>query len=573
MNIVKTILFGGIVYLCIYFGLPTWQTDNPAMWGTFFFLSIILAFLGVNSENKFTLVSWVGTGLTILIALVFIVQWVNGWRWPNETEYRDLIGKVEYKMYADEVAPIDQSKIFVIPPGTAALLGEKALVDPNDTTENVVGSQVEIGEYCLQEVNKNIYYVASTLHTSFWKWKKNKQGTPGYIMVNAVDEKDVQYVDKYNIVYQPGACFDQNLARHLWLNGYSTTYLTDYQFEIDDTGRPYWIVTVYERTIGMSGKDATGCLIVDAETGEIEPYSIENTPDWVDRIQPAHIIHKQLVDWGSLAMGYINWEDLNRKSITDGMSVVYGNDGNCYYYTGVTSVGEDDATIGFIEVNTKTKKTIFYKKAGATEAAAMKSANDLYADLGYQATFPKTYNVNGEPTYIMGMQASSGMIKAVCMVNVENYNTVGNGETVGAALRNYRGKLTRNLHDAILSEDTEKNLSLNIIQRIRQDVESGMFYILLEGHDKITTVDGVSFQEVFLTQQKDTVVVGVMTSEAATESAVYFDNINIDIQVSDRQKELEFNLKNPVIYDNSDETALPTGKQKDSRKKGRLPNS
>jgi len=55
--------------------------------------------------------------------------------------------------------------------------------------------------------------------------------------VNAVDEKDIQYIDTYNIVYQPKACFDQNLERHLWLSGYSTTYLTDYQFEIDDMGK------------------------------------------------------------------------------------------------------------------------------------------------------------------------------------------------------------------------------------------------------------------------------------------------------------------------------------------------
>jgi len=36
----------------------------------------------------------------------------------------------------------------------------------------------------------------------------------------------------------------------------------------------------------------------------------------------------------------------------------------------------------------------------------MKSANDMYADLGYKPLFLKHINVNGEPTYIMGMQAS-----------------------------------------------------------------------------------------------------------------------------------------------------------------------
>ncbi|MDG1949226.1 MAG: hypothetical protein P8J32_00175 [bacterium] len=577
MNIVKAILLGLIVYVSIYFGLPTWQMDNPSMWFMFVFWGLSLVFLGskTNIEGKIqsTAFTWIGVALTVLPLLVVMVQWIGGWRWPNEDNYRDLIGKVEYKVYSDEVAPIDQSKIFVIPPSTASLLAEKAFVSKDDTSSNVVGSLASLGRVVVQEVNDGIYYVAPTLHRSFWKWRENKQGTPGYIMVNAVNEKDVQYVDDYKIVYQPGACFTQNLERHLWLNGYSATYKTDYLFEIDDTGRPYWVVSTYDRTIGMSGKDANGCLVVDAETGEINEYTIEKTPLWVDRIQPAEFVHKQLVDWGSLAEGYINWQDLNRKHITDGMSVVYGNDKQCYYYTGVTSVGKDDATIGFVEVNTRTKEAVFYKKAGATEAAAMRSANDLYSDLRYESTFPKTYNINGEPTYIMGMKASSGMIKAVCMVNVEDYNTVGNGETIGEALRSYRGKLTKNIHDAILSEDTEQDLALRIVARYHQDAESGMFYALLDSLDKMTLIDGTSFQDAYLTQIGDSVIVAVLPSETATESAIYFDNINLDITVSEKQKELENNLKNPVLYDNGEETALPTGSEKDSRKKGKIPNS
>ena len=577
MNIVKAILLGLVVYVSIYFGLPTWQMDNPSMWMMFLFWGVCLILLGsktsVRGKFKASAFTWIGVAMTVLPLLIVMVQWVGGWRWPNEYEFRDLIGKIEYKVYSDEVAPIDQSKIFVIPPSTASLLAEKAFVSKDDTSSNVVGSLASLGKVVVQEVNDGIYYVAPTLHRSYWKWRKNKQGTPGYIMVNAVNEKDVQYVDDYKIVYQPGAFFDQNLERHLWLNGYSTTYTTDYLFEIDDTGRPFWVVSTYDRTIGMKGKDANGCLVVDAETGDIKQYSIEDTPLWVDRIQPSEFVHKQLVDWGSLAEGYVNLQDLNRKHITEGMSVVYGNDKQCYYYTGVTSVGKDDATIGFIEVNTRTKKAVFYKKAGATETAAMRSANDLYSDLGYQSTFPKTYNINGEPTYIMGMQASSGMIKAVCMVNVEDFNTVGNGETIGAALRSYRGKLIENIHDAVLSEDTKQDLALRIVARYHQDSENGMFYALLDSLDKMTLIDGTSFKDAYLTQVGDSVVVGVLPSETETESAIYFDNINLDIQVSDKQKELEHKLKNPVFYDKGEETALPTGSEKDSRKKGKIPNS
>jgi len=61
MNIVKTILLGGIVYFCVYFGLPTWKMDNPNMWLTFLFWGICVTVLGINwSKSKATPFTWVG---------------------------------------------------------------------------------------------------------------------------------------------------------------------------------------------------------------------------------------------------------------------------------------------------------------------------------------------------------------------------------------------------------------------------------------------------------------------------------------------------------------------------------
>lgn len=551
MNIVKVIIFGAIVYAWFYFGLPVLRVDNPNIYISMLFFSIVMLLLNFTlnpNKEKWRFVNILALGCASLFTIIIIIMNVLSMKWPNEVAYKNLIGDIEYKVYEDVVPPIDQSKIFVIPTYTASLLGEKALVDPNDTTENVIGSQVRIGDYTLQEVNNEIYYVAPTIHKSYWKWRKNKDGTPGYIMVNAVNEKDVQYIDEYPIKYQPGACFKDNLERHVWLNGYSSTYLTDYKFEIDDNGKPYWVVTKFERKIGISGKDAVGCLIVDAQNGDIEEYSIDSVPLWVDRIQPKDFIHEQLTNWGSLAMGYINFEDKNKKNITDGMSVVYGNDGECYYYTGVTSTGSDNATIGFIEVNTKTKKAVLYKKAGATEEAAMRSANDLYSDLGYESTFPKTYNINGTTTYIMGMMASSGMIKSICMVSVKNFNTVGTGKTIDEALRDYRGVMFKNINDIVLTKDAKKDLKLKIVERIKQDAESGLFYLLLDSSSKMTQVDGASFEEVFLTQEGDSVVIGLLPSASKSSPVVYFDNINLDINVSEEQKKLEESLKKPVNW-------------------------
>ena len=53
---------------------------------------------------------------------------------------------------------------------------------------------------------------------------------------------------------------------------------------------------------------------------------------------------------------------------------MYGDDGKSYWYTGITSAGADDSTIGFMLVDTRTKEAKLYRQLGATETAAMVSA-------------------------------------------------------------------------------------------------------------------------------------------------------------------------------------------------------
>lgn len=90
------------------------------------------------------------------------------------------------------------------------------------------------------------------LHTGFFKWYNNSEGTPGYVMVSATNERDVKLIQNINgkplkIKFQPSAYFGSRIDRHVYFNGYATTGLEDFNFEIDDAGNPYWIVTKYKK--------------------------------------------------------------------------------------------------------------------------------------------------------------------------------------------------------------------------------------------------------------------------------------------------------------------------------------
>ena len=48
-------------------------------------------------------------------------------------------------------------------------------------------------------------------------------------------------------------------------------------------------------------------------------------------------------------------------------------------------------------VDTRTKEAKLYKQPGATETAAMTSAEGKVQEKNYQATFPVMYNILGKP--------------------------------------------------------------------------------------------------------------------------------------------------------------------------------
>ena len=95
-----------------------------------------------------------------------------------------------------------------------------------------------------------------------------------------------------------------------------------------------------------------------------------------------------------------------------------------YLYTGITSVVADESNIGFILTNMRTGKTTYYNVPGAEEYSAMSSAEGLVQDMGYKSTFPLLINLKGNPTYLVSLKDSSGLVKMYGFVDVKDYQKV-----------------------------------------------------------------------------------------------------------------------------------------------------
>ncbi|MEG2125840.1 MAG: hypothetical protein RRY14_08370, partial [Hydrogenoanaerobacterium sp.] len=85
-----------------------------------------------------------------------------------------------------------------------------------------------------------------------------------------------------------------------------------------------------------------------------------------------------------------------------------------------------------------------YRISGATEMAAQQSAQGKVQQFGYQAAFPLIVNLNGSPTYFMTLKDAEGLIKQYAYVSVEDYQTVGVGESVSEARLSYEKAMRAN---------------------------------------------------------------------------------------------------------------------------------
>lgn len=452
---------------------------------------------GVLTLNKKYITNGIVVGLLYFVVLIVFSPIFM------PSTHRNLIGNVEEIEFSSQIEHMDLKQLPIIDKELAYKLADKKLGEIPS-----LGSQVTIGDLSLQSVNGQLYYVGPLEHSSFFKWLTNREGTKGYIKVSATNQNDVQLVTELNgedihLKYIPSAYLFSDLDRHAYLNDMKAGH-TDYTFELDDEGNPYWVITRYDNAIGITEQKAIGTEIINAQTGETNIYDIENTPKWVDRIQPSSYINNYLNKWGELVHGILNFSDKDKLKPTQGMNIIF-NDDECYYYTGITSVGNDEGLVGFMLTNTRTGETKMYKTSGATEAASMKSAEGKVQQYGYTATFPYLINIQSEPTYFMTLKDSNGLVKQYSMVNVKNYNTVAVGDTLQSTLNRYLEALT-NTNISLEGSNSEESL-VGEVERIGLVVKEGssIYDIKIKGEDSFFSVSTETSREVALTNVGDTI--------------------------------------------------------------------
>ncbi len=506
-----------------------------------------------------------------LLVVVVIIGGVISSSLFRAKSYSRIISVDDTKTFADDISEVDFSSVPVLDTDAATVLANRTL---GDLAEIGKVSQFELSNEFTQINYKNTPVKVTTLaYGDIFKWFKNTgTGLPGYVVVDMVTQKAelVTLPEGQYIRYSPNEHFDKYLMRHVRFS-YPTYIFDEPRFEIDEKGNPYWLCPVLDKTIGLfGGTDVKGVVIVDAISGDMVEYSVDEVKNskelqWIDGIYSDDLLVEQFDYYGKYQDGFINSVigQSGVKLTTEGTNYI-AKDDDVYTYTGVTSAGNDQAIIGFVLMNMRTKEANFYSISGAKETSAMSSAQGDVQDYAYQATFPILLNVSGQPTYFMSLKDADNLVKRYAMVNVQNYQVAVTGATIAECTRVYAEKLEQNNIDVDVNFDELENLEDNNsgedtsdtvtvsgkVTDIRTAVIDGnsVYFIELDGSGIYYSVKASQQEKVVILNEGDEITVSYTEAEGEIIEAT---SISEAEKTEDEQTDAE---DDTVAEDNEAET-------------------
>ena len=436
--------------------------------------------------------------------------------------YRDLL-QVEDGNFTEDITQISFDKIPTLDRSSAEYLGDRQMGTLSDMV-----SQFEYPEGESTQINYQgrPVRVSPIAYADLIKWFTNRgEGLPAYVLVDMVTQEASVVRLQEGIKYSFSEPLNRNIIRHLRFQ-YPTYMFSTPRFEIDEQGQPWWIAPRLVKTIGLfGGTDIQGAVLCNAVTGESTYYDIADVPSWVDNVYTPDLIMEQYDYHGTYINGFFN-SILGQRGVTlttDGYNYIALND-DVYVYTGVTSANADQSNLGFLLSNQRTKETKFYEAPGATEYAAMGSAQGVVQDLKYTATFPLLLNIAGEPTYFIPLMDATQLVKSYAMVNVAQYQVVATGTTVSQCNQEY----IRLLSDKGITQDEElpQTEASGVIAEIRSAVLDGntYYFIRLEGEEVFYSLSASTNELAVILNVGDRVTI---EHEAAEEEKPILDGYSI----------------------------------------------
>jgi len=494
---------------------------------------------GAIAAGIFGLVVAAGIGIVVAGLIVVFTTWFD-----SNAKALAAIPNVTVEKSTTPLLPTDPNNIVLVSSGIANFKGQQVL---GSNGQNYGSSyNLDPNSYTLQSINNHLYYVAPMSYNNIFINLSNST-TPGFVVVDAEDpnaQAKLHVGPNDTIAYLPGAIFNQDLLRHVYLSGYTYGKLVDPTLELDDSFHPFWTISLMQPTRGYTGDQLSEVLIVDAHTGAITDYPPNRVPPWVDRVMPSDTVNQYLTWWGLYhSAPWFNPSGAGQQTPSGDPQLVYNKVDQPVWLVAMTSSSaNDNSSTGIFLFDTHKNEAHFYTSASGLGIGT--NVQNTFAStraniLRYNVDSFQLYQICGVPTWT-AIYSSGGIYQDVGMLDAQKLNG-GNVQfepTLSAVLNDYKTWLAQNnVTNTCGASSPTGGTTQTVTGKVLRisPVQQGtntIYYIQIAGQHAIFTANLTLSPKLPLVQAGDTVTVTYLNIPGSTSPTIdlkSFDDQSINI--------------------------------------------
>jgi hypothetical protein len=496
-----------------------------------------------------------GSVAAALVAVTFGTVWLVGHNSGHNAYLASHLVSVTVAP-GDQLPASSTDHMVIVSPDIATTKASQAMSTGVAGQRNY-STYLQLGPATLQYVDGRMWYVFPLEFDGAGNKARLHAIEPGYIMVSAEDPNAVpveHYDGRYSMVVSLGGGQGSEPDRWAYSHGYSGYLLDDPTLEVNDQGLPYYTVTLLSPRLGWTFFAPVGVLVIDAHTGQITRYALDDVPSWVDRVysqQIAMTIANWYGDYSQAGFQGIGSSNANRFRVSGEPVMVYTGAGNPVWRMLLTSYNSDDSVSEIIEMDAATGAMRIYTPqrpmgievpvTQALDNASGTGATLVKAD-HYQAVDLTLHVIYGHLTWMATYEPEGSNPSFVGVGFVDAYEATANnvvfGSSKSAALQNYLAQLAAEgtANGTAPEQGGQYQTITGKIADIGWDITGGQkyWYITLagqHGHVYVGTVTSVG-PALVLAQPGDPVTISILNVGAreSTETMQSFTDARVPLQ-------------------------------------------
>lgn len=509
-SVVSLALVEILAFVLIYFGLPS-KNALSIVWGNFAYglIYLILAFrvhaFSTTDDDTSTAITLLEGGVVGLLFVAGLAGTLH-----SHMSVKPMWNSIDKTYSKSTEAPTFKrgETPIALAPKTVLNRVRKASSDMPNTQYYSISNQVQA-----QFIKGKPVYVVPIEYNGFWQMHSAGK-IPGYFIIDATRQGATPKFVNKAYTYATSAYFGKDASRQIYRHVPEWLELGSPQLEIDDAGNPYWVQTIYKPEFFSHRVNYSELhvAVLDAKTGDVKTYSVDNMPKFIDEGITTETANKMNWDFGKYKYGYWNWSKTGvmkptGNGVEDGVTSVFNRDGSISYFTDFTTdkTGSDSA-LGYSMINARTGKLTFYRANNIMDSdGAKNNANQDYKAQQWKAYMPILYNVNSHPTWVMAILDSTHAIRGYYYLDASDQSIYGTGSNPTSALDAFRQALVNNGAAAGNTKGTKTKAIKGTVDRVAVVSNQNKVMFTLKGSKTIYTVNTNDFNFANLVRPNDKV--------------------------------------------------------------------